>query len=68
MVGELEVLVKGENSLEIISENGDLIIGTTLDLSGGAGNNQDRGKSGPGGWAGGEVNGKGLGPEVGFLV
>ena len=36
---------------EIISKNGDLIIGTTLDLSGGAGNNQDRGKSGPGGWA-----------------
>jgi hypothetical protein len=66
LVGELEVLIRGENALEIISQNGDFIVGTTLDLSGIAGNDEARGKSGPGGWAGGDVNGKGLGPGGGL--
>ena len=66
LVGELEVLIRGENALEIISQNGDFIVGTPLDLSGAAGNDEARGKSGPGGWSGGDVNGKGLGPGGGL--
>ena len=66
LLGELEVLIKGENSLEIVTANGDLIIGTQLDLSGEAGSNTERGKSGAGGWAGGDINGKGLGPGGGL--
>ena len=66
LLGELEVLIKGKNSLEIVTRNGDLIIGTELDLSGGAGNVLSRGEAGPGGWDGGDIGGKGLGPGGGL--
>ena len=66
LLGELEVMIKGENSLEIVAANGDLIVATPLDISGGPGGDSDRGKGGAGGWAGGDINGKGLGPGGGL--
>ena len=56
LLGELEVMIKGENSLEIVASNGDLIVATPLDISGGPGGDSDRGKGGAGGWAGGDIN------------
>ena len=66
LVGELEIVVKGENSLEIVSNNADLLLGVPIDISGGTGVVNGRGAAGPGGWAGGSNDSKGLGPGGGL--
>ena len=64
LLGDLEVVVRGQNSLEIVAQNGDCIIHAPIDISGSMGG-ADSGKPG-GGWDGGEVAGKGRGPGGGL--
>ena len=66
LLGDLEILrVRGENSLEIISSDGDLIVNAPIDVSGNIGGSSP-GKAGPGGWNGGDISGKGKGPGGGL--
>ena len=66
LLGEVEVIVKGENSLEIVSSGADFVMGTTIDISGITGSDEGGGEAGPGGWAGGDLDGKGRGPGGGL--
>ena len=64
--GSLEVEVKGSASLEIVARNGDAFIGVPIAVSGEDGSTSDIGSSGPGGFNGGEVGGRGFGPGGGL--
>ena len=60
--GNLEVEVIGDASLEIVAADGDAFIGVPISLTGGSGNEDDRGLAGSGGFSGGNPNARGLGP------
>jgi hypothetical protein len=64
--GNLQVEVIGTGSLEIYAANGNAFIGVPINVSGGSGNEDDRGPAGAGGFAGGQVNARGLGPGGGL--
>ena len=64
--GSLEVEIKGSSSLEIIARNGDAFIGVPISVSGKDGSINGNGKSGPGGFDGGEFGGRGFGPGGGI--
>ena len=64
--GNLEVEVIGDASLEIVAADGDAFIGVPISLTGGSGNEDDRGLAGSGGFSGGNPNARGLGPGGGI--
>ena len=64
--GNVQVEVIGTGSLEIYAANGNAFIGVPINVSGESGNEDDRGSAGSGGFAGGQVNARGLGPGGGL--
>ena len=66
LIGELDIEIKGENALEIVTTSGDVIISTEIDMSGSFAEGETAGKAGAGGFAGGAVGGRGIGPGGGL--
>ena len=65
LIGELDIEIKGENALEIVTTSGDVIISTEIDMS--AVLQKVRlPTAGAGGFAGGAVGGRGIGPGGGL--
>ncbi len=66
LIGDLEIQVKGNNALEVVTTTGDILWGVELDLSGKSSNGEVPGESAPGGFQGGQVASRGIGPGGGL--
>ena len=64
--GSLEIEIKGDASLEIAARNGDAFIGAPMIVSGSDGSSNLIGKAGVGGFHGGAVGSRGIGPGGGL--
>ena len=64
--GSLEIEIKGDASLEIAARNGDAFIGAPMIVSGSDGSSDLIGKAGVGGFDGGAVGSRGIGPGGGL--
>ena len=65
-MGDLEIVVKGGNSLEIVTTSGDILLATDLEISGSSSVGENSGQAGPGGFSGGKVGSRGIGPGGGL--
>ena len=66
LLGDLEIVVKGGNSLEIVTTSGDILLATDLEISGSSSVGENSGQAGPGGFSGGKVGSRGIGPGGGL--
>ena len=66
LLGDLEVEIKGESSLEIITTSGDIILDVDMDISGHSPTGETPGRAGPGGFNGGDIASRGIGPGGGL--